>query len=109
AERKREPVRVTDTNGFDGLPVFSPNGSQLCWTSSRTSDGKSQLFMADWNNERALAALSAAPWQTDKNAKALDNTASLVPAIREEDLRQEVGYLASDELEGRMSGSAGST
>src|SRR2546422_802365 len=39
----REPARVTFTEGFDGLPVFSPDGQKLCWTSSRTSDKKSQL------------------------------------------------------------------
>src|SRR6266508_2280390 len=58
---EREPVRVTFTPGFDGLPVFSPDGQKLCWTSGRTSDGKAQLFLADWNDEAARAALSAAP------------------------------------------------
>src|SRR2546422_669323 len=42
----REPVRITFTEGFDGLPVFSPDGRRLCWTSNRTPDGKSQLFLA---------------------------------------------------------------
>src|SRR2546430_8345372 len=37
----REPVRVTFTDGFDGLPVFSPEGRRLCWTSNRTADRKS--------------------------------------------------------------------
>jgi Tol biopolymer transport system component len=113
AEGKHEPVRVTDTDGFDGLPVFSPNGRQLCWSSSRTSDGKSQLFMADWNQEAATAALEAAPVQarpaTPAIVPAQSETTKVVlsPEIRETDLRQEVGFLASDQLEGRMSGSAG--
>ena len=38
---ERDPVRVTFTPGFDGLPVFSPDGKKLCWTSGRTSDGES--------------------------------------------------------------------
>ena len=25
----------TFTEGFDGLPVFSPDGKKLCWTSGR--------------------------------------------------------------------------
>ncbi len=36
---KHEPVRVTTTDGFDGLPVFSPDGKTLAWTSGRTADG----------------------------------------------------------------------
>ena len=31
----KEPVRVTYTDGFDGLPVPSPDGKTLAWTSSR--------------------------------------------------------------------------
>jgi Tol biopolymer transport system component len=41
--------RITFLEGFDGLPVFSPDGKRLMWTSSgRTSDKKSQLFIADF-------------------------------------------------------------
>jgi len=41
--------RITYHEGFDGLPVFSPDGKRLMWTSSgRTSDKKSQLFLADF-------------------------------------------------------------
>ena len=36
AKGEHEPVRVTFTPGFDGLPVFSPDGKKLCWTSGRT-------------------------------------------------------------------------
>ncbi|HJZ81484.1 MAG TPA: hypothetical protein VKD91_14105, partial [Pyrinomonadaceae bacterium] len=57
----REPLRVTCTDGFDGLPVFSPDGQKLCWTSSRTTDHKSQLFLAGWNHESALKTLANAP------------------------------------------------
>ncbi len=52
-------MRVTYTDGFDGLPVFSPDGARLCWTSNRTADKTSQLFLAKWNHEAALAALDA--------------------------------------------------
>ena len=41
--------RITYREGFDGLPVFSPDGRRLMWTSSgRTADKKSQLFIADF-------------------------------------------------------------
>ena len=45
--RLEEPRRVTDFSGADVLPVFSPDGKQLMWTSTRTSDHSSQLFLAD--------------------------------------------------------------
>ena len=38
---EREPVRATFTDGFDGLPVFSPDGKYLMWSSKRTSDNPS--------------------------------------------------------------------
>ena len=44
--------RVTYTPGADVLPVFSPNGKKLMWTSRRGQGGdrsaNSQLFLADW-------------------------------------------------------------
>ena len=61
AEGKHEPVRVTYTAGFDGLPSFSPDGKRLCWTSTRTGDKTSQLFLADWNDAAARKALEASP------------------------------------------------
>ncbi len=57
---EKEPVRVTYTDGFDGLAVFTPNGQQLTWTNSRDEHKKSQIFIADWNHEEALKALEAA-------------------------------------------------
>ena len=44
--------RVTDYAGADVLPVFSPDGSKLMWTSTRTKDRKSQLFLADFKLPR---------------------------------------------------------
>jgi Tol biopolymer transport system component len=40
--------RVTDSPGADVLPVFSPDGKQLMWTSTRTEDRSSQLYIADF-------------------------------------------------------------
>jgi TolB protein len=42
------PIRVTDFPGADVLPVFSPDGNKLMWTSTRTEDHSSQLFVADF-------------------------------------------------------------
>jgi Tol biopolymer transport system component len=42
------PIRVTDHPAADVLPVFSPDGRRLMWTSTRTADHSSQLFLADF-------------------------------------------------------------
>lgn len=39
-------ARVTHKVGFDGLPVFSPDGKDLMWSSRRTKDNTTQLFAA---------------------------------------------------------------
>jgi TolB protein len=41
-------TQITDHKAADVLPVFSPDGSKLMWTSTRTVDGSSQLWIADW-------------------------------------------------------------
>ncbi|MBX3412964.1 MAG: PD40 domain-containing protein [Pirellulales bacterium] len=41
-------TRITDSPGADVLPVFSPDGKKLMWTSTRTPDHSSQLFEADF-------------------------------------------------------------
>ena len=58
---KKEPVRITYSDGFDGLPVPSPDGRQLAWTSTRGGGSEGQIFLAQWNHEKALEALRAAP------------------------------------------------
>lgn len=42
------PTRITDHPSADVLPVFSPDAKQLMWTSNRTTDRSSQLFIADF-------------------------------------------------------------
>ncbi len=127
---EKEPVRVTFNDKFDGLPVFSPDGKHLAWTSGRTANGDSQLFLADWDHEAALSALklasvrSASPpehtFDTPENLpqKAINIPSQKEPApektghkfspeITATDLRAEVQFLASDELEGRLTGTKG--
>lgn len=43
-----EPARITRHEKADILPVFSPDGTKLMWTSTRTGDATSQLWIADW-------------------------------------------------------------
>jgi TolB protein len=42
------PRRVTDSSSADVLPVFSPDGKQLMWTSTRTANHSSQLFLGEF-------------------------------------------------------------
>jgi Tol biopolymer transport system component len=58
---KKEPVRVTYSDGFDGLPVPSPDGQQLAWTSTRAGGSQGQIFLAQWNHAAAMTAIAAAP------------------------------------------------
>lgn len=123
---EKEPVQVTFTDGFDGLPVFAPDGRHLAWTSGRTDTKDSQLFYAKWNHEAALEALQLSPVKTspqpdqtfdiseDQTLNPANKTTTLQktghnfsPEIADADLRAEVSYLASDELEGRLTGTKG--
>jgi Tol biopolymer transport system component len=61
AQGEKEPVQVTYTPGFDGLPVPSPDGRMLAWTSTRSGGGAGQLFLGRWNHEKALEAIRRAP------------------------------------------------
>lgn len=44
-----ENFRITYNPTFDGLGVFSSDGSQFMWTSKRSIDQTSQLFLAEFN------------------------------------------------------------
>ncbi len=114
AKGAKEPVRVTHTAGFDGLPVFSPDGKTLSWTSNRTPSKQSQIFLAGWNHEAALALLEksgAAPApatvEPDKATTSEAATIETKPEIAEVDLRAHLEFLASPELNGRLTGTPG--
>jgi len=102
------PVRVTYTEGFDGLPVFSPDGKRLSWTSKRSADKKSQIFLADWNDAKARRLLglneSGAARRTVSNETSI---AATDHAIRDKDARLHVERLTANEMEGRLTGTKG--
>ncbi len=108
AEGRRDPVRVTFTDGFDGLPTFSPDGNRLSWSSARTADKRAQIFMADWNDAEARKLLGlddAGSKKTEAGPPpALPETRAALDAG---DLRRHVAVLASEEMEGRLTGSPG--
>lgn len=103
AEGKQEPVRVTTTTGFDGLASFSPDGSKLTWTSTRTADKTSQIFLCDWDDaaaRKSLGLINGSP----AVATTFSSSESEISAA---DMKQHIAYLASDALEGRLTGTKG--
>ena len=105
---RHEPVRVTSTDGFDGLPVFSPDGNQLCWTSNRNSQEVSQLYISEWNHQAALAAVLDAPKSQNSPVHPVRTVADFESSDRTKmSIRQHIEFLADDALEGRMTGSEG--
>lgn len=97
AEGKQKPARVTFTDGFDGLASFSPDGKKMTW-SHRNEKGESQIYLADWNDHEARRLLKLPASQTNINLK-------LSEAIQESDAKALVEYLASEEMQGRATGS----
>lgn len=108
AEGNRDPVRVTTTAGFDGLPAFSSDGKTLAWTSTRTPKKQSQIFMADWNHGAAIQALGlpAAPLTQATPAQTMAAEAT-APGILASDVRRRVELLCTEAMDGRMTGSPG--
>lgn len=98
SEGKGKPVRVSFSEGFDGLPTFSPDGKTVSWT-HRNEKGESQIYLANWDHEQALK-LIASTIPVDKSMNF-----NLSNDIAEQDAKQIIKYLASDEFAGRMTGS----
>lgn len=114
AKGRSQPVRVTFTQGFDGLPVFLPGGNKISWTTNRTSSKKSQIFIADWNHKLALKKLGLTDGvaKSDPETESANQlgamTAKLTSAdFRPEDILRHVDYLCRKELGGRMTGTKG--
>ncbi len=110
AAGKHDPVRVTITDGFDGLPVFTPDGKKLSWTSGRGAGGASQIYISDWNHEHALEMLglkAGTKTVTKAPSAPQPDFAETKADIREEDMKQQITYLASDALGGRLTGTEG--
>lgn len=94
---EKAPIRVSYLDGFDGLPVFTPDGNRLSWT-RRNEKGESQIYISQWDDKKArkLLGLPEAP----PRVRALASE-----EINAQDAKTWVDYLASAEMGGRATGS----
>ncbi|MCB0215776.1 MAG: M28 family peptidase [Chloroflexi bacterium] len=111
-EGTKEPLRVTFTDGPDVLPVFSPDGKQITWSTRRGGAG-SQQWIADWNHDEALALLDLAPAQGSvayaggEGDLATADLSATTAEITAEDARLHVEALSGDAMAGRLTGTPG--
>ncbi len=110
---EKDPVQVTFTDGPDVLPVFSPDGTEIAWSTRRGADGLPQIHVAEWNDARARELLALSPGRgttTYDVGDALEMAADLsatTPEIRPEDARLHVERLTADSMDGRLTGTPG--
>lgn len=104
ADGEGEPVRVTNTDGFDGLPVFTPDGNGLSWTSNRGGQQQSQIYLAQWNHAKAMNLLGLSGKGSTVAAADLSDTKS---GFEVADVRKHVEILAAEDMAGRMTGTEG--
>lgn len=95
---KNKPIRVSFLDGFDGLPVFTPDGQKLTW-SRKLSDSDSQIMISDWDDARIRQKLLL--------KAEVPNAKNLQSEISQADLKKIIQFLASKELAGRATGSSG--
>ncbi len=112
-EGQKEPIRVTFTEGADVLPVFSPDGQQLTWSSTRGEGSGSQQWIAGWDHDKALELLELAPaqgsvsYQGGEGDLATADMAATEDEITAEDARLHVEVLAGEAMDGRLTGTPG--
>lgn len=107
ADGQGEPVRVTYTDGFDGLPVFLPDGQRISWTSNRTENERSQIFLGRWNDAEARRRLGFESTGQADQAGALAAADASTPDFSAADIGRHVDYLTRPELGGRLTGTEG--
>jgi Tol biopolymer transport system component len=77
--------QITHESEFNAFPMFSPDGKKLVFSSNRdgSTPHETNVFIADW---------------IDTDPAEIVNT---------DDLKSSISYLASDELQGRLTGTPG--
>lgn len=96
AEGKKDPVRVSFLDGFDGLASFSPDGNTVTWT-HRNEKGESQIMLSQWDDAQARQLLGLAPRVLNKS--------NLSKNLSEQNFKTIIYNLASEQNQGRSTGS----
>ena len=111
AAGKSAPVRVTETAGFDGLASFSPDGKKVTWTSNRNEKKQSQIYLANWNHEKAMELLklnsNESPAEIAAKTQGTQSATQTSFGFEARDVMRHVDYLCRKELGGRMTGTSG--
>ncbi len=100
------PVRVTQQDGADLLPVFSPGGGEVFFT-RKPPGGKSQIYRASWDDDLARRRLGLPAHSVHGAGPLLPVPTGLSRDIEPRDLHQLVDDLSSDATEGRLTGTKG--
>ena len=58
-EGEKNPVRITQREGFDGLPSFSPDGRTISWTTMQLQQKNLRFFLP--------TGIMMKPWHSLKN------------------------------------------
>lgn len=96
SEGLKTPVRVTFSEGFDGLASFSPDGAKMTW-SRRNEKGESQIYIADWDDAQARKLLGLPEKEL--------SVADFKPEVLASDAQKITTYLSSEKMAGRKVGS----
>ncbi|MEL6106498.1 MAG: peptidase M28, partial [Planctomycetota bacterium] len=106
ADGKGEPVRITHTDGFDGLPVFLPDGERIAWTTNRI-DKRSQIYLGGWNDEEVRTRLGLSETSSEDREAGVAAAGQTAREFTPADVARHVDYLTRPELEGRLTGTEG--
>jgi len=105
---QQDPIRVTNAEGFDGLPAFSPDGNTIVWTSNRTEAKQSQLFRGEWNHKLALELLGKDGLSSEQvRQSAREAVEQGTHDFQAVDIARHVNFLCKEELAGRLTGTEG--